>query len=187
MFMEILFKQLFDMPCKLELLKSAYSNVSLSAKIPVARYIGASLISTVLAFILTCLFQPLAWADPPNAQIDPDQQLARPRLLYSCFSFFSTGSRIEKSPQKEKLQKIANLFLNLGGKEVLLHDPNKDPTNTEFSRRISQLGETDLKTLMEEVKKLPTQTEKDEKLAKFVKSCFAAAFTPASAVPATVN
>jgi len=113
-------------------------------------------------------------AGPARARSGPTPELTKARLLYSCFHFFSEGSREAAEEQKEKLRRIANQFLMRATSEVAAADTDKNPANTELAQRIGAQGKTDFRSLMDQVDRLPTQTERNQRIGQFANSCSAA-------------
>ena len=121
---------------------------------------------TTLAF---CLFLSLTSAVSAQSK---EERLEKARRLYSCFSFFSAGSRSTTDiAEREKLRRISSAFLIKATSEVLEADDNKDPTNTELAQKYGRLGSADLKAFMDSVSLLPSQHEQNEKIGEFTKGC----------------
>jgi len=109
--------------------------------------------------------------DLPSTAPNASDRLDKARKLYACFSFFSEGSRGAKGEQKEKLSKVASAFLLKATQEVTAVDVNKDPLDTELAEQTGALGKNDFSAFMESVRKLPTESERNEKLGTFVSNC----------------
>jgi hypothetical protein len=99
-------------------------------------------------------------------------RLKKAQHLYSCFSFFSNGSKVTTDPeQRAKLGRVSNMFLTKATIEVVAADEDKDPSNTQLAKKYGQLGQKDFRDFMTSVDKLKSEKERTDALNGFTNSC----------------
>jgi TPR repeat protein len=125
-------------------------------------------------FVSNCLKignVPTEFAKLPSPVAPDPFRLDKARSLYVCASLYSTSSRNAEGKVKEKLQRTSMTYMLNASRELAIADNDKDPFNTDLSKRISALGDEDLKAFLEKVRGLPTAAERKAKIDEFVKNC----------------
>jgi hypothetical protein len=104
------------------------------------------------------------------AQMEIYQKFAKATTLYKCHYFFkaSTSQAADES-QRVKLNRISDSLLVQASTIAL--ETGGESLNTKISRQ----GEVEFRKFMEEVERLPTTPERNERFGTFIRSCAATA------------